>query len=100
MSGFQVRRSETALTDIDLIWLYLARHDLAAADSFLDRLEEALELIAAHPRVGRERSELAGARGYSIAPYILMYRLDEVCRTVDLIRVLDGRRDVAALFDP
>jgi plasmid stabilization system protein ParE len=69
-----------------------------AAERFLDHLEDALHLIADHPKVGRERIELGGARGYSVAPHILVYRLDEERRLVDLIRVLDGRRDIAALF--
>lgn len=62
------------------------------------RLDSILVLIADHPRIGRTREELGGIRGYSIAPYLILYLVDEQERLIDLERVLDGQRDIAALF--
>lgn len=94
MTGSLVRRSETAILEIDQIFLYLAQHDLRAAESFILRVEAALTLISDHPRIGRERDEWDGIRGYSVPPYILIYRLDVISRIVSLERVLDGRQDL------
>ena len=96
--SFRLRRSRRALGEIDAIWLYLARHDPSAAATFLQRIESALALIGDHPRIGRTRDELGGIHGYSVAPYIILYRVDGEKGVIDLERVLDGRRDLAALI--
>jgi toxin ParE1/3/4 len=51
--------TDRAQADLDEIWLYIAEHNIPAADSFLDTLHERLVLLAGQPLLGRVRPELA-----------------------------------------
>ena len=51
----QVTRRPLAETDILEIWDYIADDSLAAADRWVDRLNEQLEVLATQPMMGRVR---------------------------------------------
>ena len=51
----QVTRRPLAETDILEIWDYIADDSLAAADRWVDRLNEQLGVLATQPMMGRVR---------------------------------------------
>lgn len=79
------------------IWSYIADDSEAAADRWVDRLDEHLALWATQPRLGRARDELApGIRSLAFGRYVVFYEaLDD---GIDVVRVLHGSRDIDALF--
>jgi len=61
----RVTRRPLAEADILEIWDYIADDSLAAADRWVDRLDEQFRLLAAQPMMGRARDELApGVRSF------------------------------------
>lgn len=55
----QVTRRPLAETDIREIWDYIAADSLAAADRWVDHLDEQFRVLATQPMMGRARDELA-----------------------------------------
>ena len=86
--------TERAQADLLDAWLYIAEHNLAAADKVLDTLEQEAKLLLLQPLMGRARPELgSAARSWpSATPYVLFYEVDETELTVP--RVLHQARDV------
>lgn len=100
----------------DLIWSNQARTDLldiyvaigidnpAAAERYFDRIEAKIELLRSRPRIGVRRPEIrAGMRMLVEAPYVILYRTEPdtdegPVTAVEVIRIIDGRRDLGHLF--
>lgn len=95
----QVTRRPLAETDILEIWDYIADDSLAAADRWMDHLDEQFRVLAAQPMMGRVRNELApGVRSFPFGRYVVFYvPLDD---GIDVVRVLHGARDIDAVFNP
>ena len=87
----QVTRRPLAETDILEIWDYIADDSLAAADRWVDRLDEQFRVLATQPMMGRARDELApGVRSFLFGRYVIFYvPLDN---GIDVVRVLHGAR--------
>jgi len=95
----QVTRRRLAETDILEIWDYIADDSLAAADRWVDHLDEQFRVRATQPMMGRARDELApGVRSFPFGRYVVFYvPLDD---GIDVVRVLHGARDIDAVFNP
>ena len=95
----QVTRRPLAETDILEIWDYIAEDSLAAADRWVDHLDEQFRVQATQPMMGRARDELApGVRSFPFRRYVVFYvPLDG---GVDVVRVLHGARDIDGVFNP
>ena len=80
-------------------WDYIADDSLAAADRWVDRLDEQFRVLATQPMMGRARDELApGVRSFPFGRYVVFYvPLDD---GIDVVRVLHGARDIDAVFNP
>jgi toxin ParE1/3/4 len=92
----RVSLSSIAEADLTRIWFEIARDDVAAADRFIDLIHDKCDLLADSPAVGRLRPELApGVRSFPVRKHVVFYRL--VDGDVQVVRVLDGRRDIPAL---
>jgi toxin ParE1/3/4 len=81
--------------DLDSIWSYIAADSVRAADRLLDRIGKAFEMLVHTPLAGRERPELGrGLRSFAVGNYVIFY----VARSdgVEIVRVLNGRQDIAA----
>ena len=98
MSG-QIRFSEVAQQDLRDIWRGLAEYSgLDFADRSLATIESKFQLLAQFPRSGRVRDDLLiDLRSYPAGDFIIFYRILEP--TVEVVRVLHGRRDIDAIFD-
>lgn len=92
-------RRPLAETDILEVWDYIADDSLAAADRWVDRLDEQFRVLATQPMMGRARDELApGVRSFTFERYVIFYvPLDD---GIDVVRVLHGARDIDAVFKP
>ncbi|WP_242097800.1 MULTISPECIES: type II toxin-antitoxin system RelE/ParE family toxin [unclassified Sphingomonas] len=87
-------RSPLARSDAIGIWRYVATDSEAFADALLERIDAKLRLLAANPRLGRERPELGnGLRSFTVGNYVLYYR--PIDGGMELVRLLHGARDVA-----
>ncbi len=86
-----------ALTDLDDIFDYIAEDSLDRAIAFVRKLYGQMETVAASPGIGRRRDVLLpGLRSLPYGNYLIFYLpLDD---GVDVVRVLNGARDLEALF--
>ncbi len=92
-------RSRSAKTDLFEIWSYIAEHDIDAADRWLERIEAAINRLSDFPGLGSTRNELPeGILAYSMNPYMLLYAQQPDGQLVEIVRVIDARRDFGSLF--
>ena len=93
----RVTRRPLAAADILDIWDHIAEDTVAAADRWVDRLDEKLHLIATQPLMGRARDELlAKLRSFPFGRYVIFYLPSE--DGIDVVRVLHSARDVDTFF--
>ena len=96
MNRFRV--SPEARADLDEIWLYIAPDNLEAADKYIRAIVSRFPMLGSMPLLGRERGELSpGLRSFPIGRHIIFYR--PMDNGVEIVRVLDGARDLPPLFD-
>lgn len=92
--------SPEAEQDLDLIKTYLLETaGMGVARHVLQELREALRFLAAQPDAGHFREDLtdASVRFWPVFSYLVVY--DSVKRPIEIVRVLHGNRDVAAILD-
>lgn len=91
--------SPEAMRDIRLIIEHVATDDWAAAEAILADIDRAIALLADMPGAGHVRPDLT-TRTVRFWPvrriYLVVYQ--EHADAIEIVRVLDGRRDVAALI--
>lgn len=93
-----VRLSPRARTDLEEIWIYIARDSSGAADRFLDRIYEMCQKLAHAPGMGRRREELGrDLRSFPVGSQVIFYRRAKA--GIEVVRVLSGCRDLDSLFD-
>ncbi len=93
----RITRSPDAEADLLEIWANIANDKPSAADRFLDTLEQRIELLSRHPRIGEARPDLAaGVRGFSVGSYVIFFR--PIRDGIEVVRVLHGARDIPAIF--
>jgi toxin ParE1/3/4 len=88
-----------ARADLLEIWLLIAADNESAADRTLGRFATVLNMLCEQPKAGRARPELGipGLRSYPIGSYVLYYLPSP--KTLTLVRVLEGHRDVQVVFE-
>jgi toxin ParE1/3/4 len=95
------RIAPRAETDLDDIWLYVARESASmdAVTRLVDSITERFFLLATFPYLGRARDEDfgAGSRSFAVGEYIIVYCVEGA--DVFILRVVHGRCDIEALFD-
>ena len=95
----RLRWSPESESDLLTIWHWGASHfSPEIADRHVRDIHRAALSLVVTPLIGRARNDLrAGVRELVIYPTVLFYRVRS--DVVEVIRVVDGRRDLAALFD-
>lgn len=96
--------AQTPRAKADLVdhYVYIGEQDLDAAEQFLEATEAAFAKLAGMPRMGRRRRSedprLDAMRVWPIPgwQYMVFYRTVE--HGIEIIRVLHGAQDVAALI--
>jgi|SRR5580658_4989417 toxin ParE1/3/4 len=94
----RITYSRRARTDIDQIWIYIAKESRDSADRVIDFISGACNLIRRSPYIGRKRDNDLGAgmRSYPSGNYLIFYRVKS--GTVRVVRVLHGKRDIPAVL--
>jgi toxin ParE1/3/4 len=78
--------SRRAEDDVESILDYIAQDDPYAALGFYENLERLFKRLAEHPKIGRERSEIAaGIRSIPTGCYVVYFELEN---PVQIVRVL------------
>jgi toxin ParE1/3/4 len=100
----------------DLSWTRQAREDLieiytyigfdspSAAERIFDAVQAKAELLADYPRMGVRRSDIRPSTRMLIeGPYLILYethpdRDEGIIEAVEIVRIVDGRRNLKNLF--
>ena len=95
----RIIRRERALDDLAEHWSYRALElGEVSADALIDRIEKRLLLLAEYPESGTKRDELRpGLRSVALGKLVLFY--NPLRDGIELVRVLDGRRDLPPILD-
>jgi toxin ParE1/3/4 len=93
----RVRLTSPAQTDLNSIWLHIAKDSIAAADRVIDRIYDAAETFASHPNAGTPADRFkVGLRCFAVGRIVVFYEPTEDGLLV--IRVLHGARNLDDLF--
>lgn len=87
-----------AVDDIDEVRAYIAADSLDAADAFIDRLRDAMRLLAGQPRIGHPRPDLTRRKllFWPVGNYLIVYW--PARQPLGIVAVLHGARDGAAIL--
>ena len=92
-----VVRSRQAENDLLEIWEYIAPHNPTAADKILDRIGNAMALLARNPLMGPARPDLrADLRYFASGRYLILYRPAQ--DGIEVVRVLHCARHLPGLL--
>ena len=90
--------TEAALRDFDSIYDFVARNNPRAAADVLRALDKAIQHLTDQPKLGRVyRHGRHRLRLLTHGNYLIFYR--ERPGAIEIIRVLDGRRDIPDILD-
>jgi toxin ParE1/3/4 len=101
---YVVTKSPLAILDLVELGDFIAQDSLPAAERFIEAAQSAFELLARMPEIGtRCQFRAAEAVAIRVWPirgfenYLVFYR--PIQAGVEVVRVLHGSRDVAAMFN-
>ncbi|MGD9634248.1 MAG: type II toxin-antitoxin system RelE/ParE family toxin [Pirellulales bacterium] len=90
--------SPAAREDLREFLLHVARDKPGAAKRLVDKLEQECRFLANNPGTGTLRADLlANLRMWSVGSYVICFQPSS--DGVEIIRVIHGARDIAAIFD-
>ena len=93
----RIQRTPRADQDLEELWFFIAQDDPAAADRWLDTLEEKIALLADNPLMGPARPDIARElRYHPVGNHLLLYRV--IQGGIEIVRVVHGARDLLNLF--
>jgi len=99
--GYRV--SDEAKSDLDDIWLYIARRNPTAADAVIDACFEEFEDLSSKPGLGHQRPDTPGDCRSWVVPrfqnYVIVYRAGDE-GPLEIARVLHGYLDFPEKFKP
>jgi toxin ParE1/3/4 len=76
---------------------YIAKDNLQAALSFVERLRKRCIDAAEYPAIGQKRTELqAGLRSLTEGDYTIFYR--SIGAGIEIVKIVHGKRNIAKLF--
>ena len=97
MSRFTVARGVRA--DLRSIWRYVAieNHNPDAADRLIDRITDAIVMLARKPLLGQSREDLAPrVRSFVVSPYLVLYTPERYGLRV--LQVVHAAREIHTAF--
>ncbi|WP_105386541.1 type II toxin-antitoxin system RelE/ParE family toxin [Neorhizobium alkalisoli] len=93
-----------ARADVKNIYIHMVKEQPRSAERYFANFRRKAELLIEHPRLGERHPEIfRTARMLVEAPYVILYETrpdadDEPIDAIEIVRVVDGRRDLSALF--
>jgi plasmid stabilization system protein ParE len=100
MGTWRVALSEQAEVDLERVVAFLARKNQAAAERVGLEIVEVIFSLDTLPARGNPVRTRPGLRKTVHRPYVIIYRLHEAARLVEIVRVWDGRLDPTGLTRP
>jgi toxin ParE1/3/4 len=96
--NFRIVLSPESEADLLAIWHWgAARFSPDIADAHLRDIQKSVAALRTTPFLAKSRDDLLpGVRAFVVYPTVVFYRVAE--ETVDIVRVIDGRRNLAAIF--
>jgi toxin ParE1/3/4 len=96
----RVKFTRQAEDDLIALISFIAYDSPERARVFLARIEERCRILALWPKSGRPRPEIAGElRSFPVSPLVVFYRVvPPESGDVEIVRVIDGRRDLGTVF--
>lgn len=92
-----VQRTPRADQDLEELWFFIAQDDPAAADRWLEALDQKIRLLADNPMMGTARPDIARElRYHPVGNHLLLYRV--IQGGIEIVRVVHGARDLMDLF--
>jgi len=90
--------SPEARLDLLEIWEHIAQDNLDATDRVEQEIERAISMLARNPALGHIRRDLTSkpVRFWPIYSYLII--CDPATQPLEIVRVLSGYRDIAALL--
>jgi plasmid stabilization system protein ParE len=90
--------SPEARLDLLEIWEYIAQDNVSAADRVTGEIEHAIAMLSRNPELGHIRRDLTSktVRFWPLYSYLIIY--DPTAKPLEIVRILSGYRDVAALL--
>lgn len=101
---YRLKVSELAHQDLDKIVSYIAVQlaNPRAAGDFLDEVDQCYGYLKSNPmmyaKCQDKRLEKEGYRKVMIKNYLLVYRIDEDCQVVNILRFFYGAQDYVNLI--
>lgn len=82
------------------IWDYIAADSADAADKWIAKLFDAFETIARMPGIGHKREDLTqyAVLFWPVGAYLIIYRVEQQSRRVEIVAVTQGSRDIPAFL--
>jgi len=96
--------SPRARSDVKKIYIDIGKLHTLAAERYFARFRAKAERLIEHPHLGERHPEIfPSARMLVEAPYIILYETvpdtnGENIRSVEIVRIIDGRRDLRTPF--
>lgn len=90
--------SPEARRDLFEIWEFIAQDNLDQADQVEWEIEQAIKRLAENPNLGHSRRDLTSkaVRFWRVYSYLIVF--DPDTHPLEVVRILSGYRDVAALI--
>jgi len=100
MRAPKVVRSSEAQRDLRRIFAWIALDGgKLRARAVLVRLDRGIERLATRPKLGRLRTDFQNdPYGFTVTPWLILYRPLPDADGIRILRILDTRRDLAALL--
>jgi toxin ParE1/3/4 len=101
--AIELKWTPRAEEDLIEIYSFIALDSLAAADRVLARLEASVEILARNPRIFMRRPDIRPSTRVLVeGPYLVLYETHPdtdqgPIRSVEIVRVVDGRRNLKNL---
>jgi toxin ParE1/3/4 len=98
--------TKAAREDLLRIYVLIGLEQPGAAERYFDRIEHKAQLLSEQPRLGVRRPDIRpGFRMLVEHPYLILYRTlpdadNGPLSGVEIVRVVDGRQDLAGLIYP
>jgi toxin ParE1/3/4 len=90
-----VKKALCVERDLEVIWDYIANDNPEAAERCLREIASQFQNLARHPFAGRARKELfPGLRSFPVGNYIVFYLPLPKGEGVQIVRVIEGHRDI------
>jgi toxin ParE1/3/4 len=95
----EITVSRRAREDFKRIWLYIALDNETAADRLLLAMDDKIERLRTFPEIGTPRDEIRpGARSLVHGASLVLYEYRPDADMVEIVAVVEGMRDLNALF--